>query len=127
MSAINPAILSDLRAPLKGAINLEVVEEGIGASRVVRQLKLYLEDLPTARIKCSNPLCRAGGVLVAPLLREMLGRDEGVQLSMEMCPGRSTIKRRSARAQKCSNMFAVRLLLDRIDSAALLEFVKLRS
>lgn len=88
---------------------IEVAERCDGALLNGPAHRYELEQLSDFHIQCSGPDCHAGGVAVAPFLREMLEDHETERLVMEMCPGRVPLLDKKTVYVKCQSMFFIRM------------------
>lgn len=88
---------------------VEVVEAHGVSTRNGPPRRYEFERPPEFHVQCSNPGCHDGGVLIAPIVREMLANHETERLLMEMCPGRVLLSGTGTARVKCEGMFFIRL------------------
>ncbi|MDH3690053.1 MAG: hypothetical protein OEU36_11310 [Gammaproteobacteria bacterium] len=90
---------------------VDVREEGLGAKGSNARRRYALKDLEVARISCSNPYCRNGGVPLRPIVEELFLWSETEQLRMEVCCGRMQTAHNRPALIKCHNLFRVQIML----------------
>lgn len=88
---------------------VSVTERRDGALLSGLARRYEFQQLPDFHLQCSDPHCRNGGILLTPIVREMLEDHENERLLMELCPGRVSLPDKKTVRVKCQGMFVIRL------------------